>query len=407
MYLLRCIGLFITLIFSFRLAAQPVPLPAINTRNVSLNQSANRIYSSTLDPFYAKLVNLQKEKTGVVRIVQIGDSHIQADFLSAVVRNGLQKTFGDAGRGLVFPYQVARSNAPSDIKSYSNTGWRANRLAHPEIPLDCGISGFCIQSTRPAANVQLVLQPFADGTLSTFKHLKLFTDSASSWLLRTDSNNISQLKHNETDSNKLWYDVLLPSPVTGFTITTDPSQSPQYFYGALLETDLPGVIYNSIGVNGARYDHYNSSKIFWQQLPALEADLYIISMGTNEAQAASFDAVTFERNVRSFISNIRAVSPSASILITTAVDSYKSGRPNKVLQQLNNFLASYTAANNIALWDVYRVTLGYNASRNWIRRGLMAKDRVHYTKEGYQLQGALLLDVLLKSYNQYYTSRQN
>ncbi|MEI9959355.1 MAG: hypothetical protein WDM90_24250 [Ferruginibacter sp.] len=80
---------------------------------------------------------------------------------------------------------------------------------------------------------------------------------------------------------------------------------------------------HSIGVNGARYAQYNATPLFWQQLPALKADIYIISLGTNEAQAASFDEAVFTEQLTIFLQKLKAVSPNAAILITTAPDSYK------------------------------------------------------------------------------------
>src|SRR5689334_4698676 len=96
----------------------------------------NRISNNAgLDSFYQKLHRLKTSGSGTISIVHIGDSHIQADLLTAVVRNGLQDFFGNSGRGLVFPYQLAQSNAPDDIFSSSSTRWQYNRLAHPEIPI--------------------------------------------------------------------------------------------------------------------------------------------------------------------------------------------------------------------------------------------------------------------------------
>jgi lysophospholipase L1-like esterase len=387
--------------FCQQVAVPPVP----NNRSVPLNLSASRIYGNGLDGFYRKLASLQKENQGVVRVVHIGDSHIQADYMSGIVRNGLQDAFGNAGRGLVFAYQVARTNAPPDIKSTGNTFWHSNRLARQDIRYQCGVSGFCMESDRPGASFTIRLENNAAGQPQFFKHLKIFTDSGSSWLLRTDSSNIMPLRSQPGDSIPGFHNVLLQNPETDFTLNSLSTGQNQAFYGAVAETDLSGVLYSSIGVNGARYDQYNNTPLFWKQLPALQADLYIISLGTNEAQSAVFDETAFNNSIETFLRKLKVASPNASILITTPVDSYRAGRPNKVLQQLNDFLYRYTSRQNIPLWDMYRVTLGYSASRNWIRKGLMAADKVHFTKDGYQLQGSLLLEVLLRSFNEYQLRR--
>jgi len=45
-----------------------------------------------------------------INILQIGDSHIQADFLSEKVRNDIQSDFGNAGRGVVYHCGLAGTN---------------------------------------------------------------------------------------------------------------------------------------------------------------------------------------------------------------------------------------------------------------------------------------------------------
>lgn len=80
-----------------------------NAQNISdelskfsfVRQQADTIINdSTLQTFFAKLQSGQQ----TVNIVHIGDSHIQGNMLTAEVRRLLQEKFGNAGRGLVFPY---------------------------------------------------------------------------------------------------------------------------------------------------------------------------------------------------------------------------------------------------------------------------------------------------------------
>src|SRR6218665_6047 len=69
--------------------------------------------STSLAFLYEKLYQLEKTKTGRVNIAHIGDSHIQADIFSGLVRQKMQLKFGNAGRGLIFPYRLAKSNEPN------------------------------------------------------------------------------------------------------------------------------------------------------------------------------------------------------------------------------------------------------------------------------------------------------
>lgn len=389
-----------------QLHAQLMPVDELNAvrQFPQISTVFNRVFNgSKLDSFYAKLAQLKKTGKGVVNIVHIGDSHIQADYLTAVVRNGLQQFFGSAGRGLVFPYQLAVSNAPPDISSSSNISWQFNRVAHPEIPITPGISGYTIRSGTPGASFDFSLK--GQVIDNSFNRLRFFTDSSSSWILQADNNAAPFLIKPDDDDPGQAQTIQLEQKALSFTLSSLPSGNIKEFYGVSLENSGPGVLYHTIGVNGVRYDQFNISPLFWQQLPELKADLYIISLGTNEAQRAEFEPLSFLNGVSAFIEKLKKASPGASVLITTAADSYYRGRrPNNVLRGINIALFNYCNQQNIPIWDLYRISNGYGSSTRWIRRGLMNPDRIHFTGEGYRIQGQLLLAALAKGYNNYVNS---
>lgn len=380
----------------------PVDAKAPGKKYPFVNTIFNRLFNSgSLDSFYHKLYKLKKTGTGIVSIVHIGDSHIQADYLSGFVRTSLQEYFGNAGRGLVFPYQLAQSNAPADISSSSNTTWQYNRLAHPEIPIAAGVSGYCILSDALGASIDLSLRPV--GGEQSFNRLKFFLDSNSTtyWILQTDNENAPILVKKDEHQNAICREIILDKSSSKFSLASIPSINTKEFYGVSLENSEPGILYHSIGVNGARYEQYNIAPLFWEQLPALNADLYIVSLGTNEAQAAAFDQSSFLQAVSTFLEKLKAVSPNATVLLTTTADSFKGARPNSVLREINLSLFNYANTHNIPVWDLYRITNGYGSCNNWMKRGLMNSDRIHFTGEGYRIQGNLLFNAIAAGYNSF------
>ncbi len=384
----------------------PVDEKKISSRYPFISTVFNRIFNGGgLDSFYHKLYQLKNNQREQVRVVHIGDSHIQPDFLSSVVRNGFQSFFGNAGRGLVFPYQLAGSNAPADINSSSTIKWEYNRIAHPERGLSAGISGFMIKTRQSNAPINFSLRQTFQAGFQDFNRLRFFSDTNSNnaWLLQTPLDTIPFLiKREITDSTApLYQEVLLDANASSFSLSTLPGDSEQVFYGVSLENSLPGILYHSIGVNGARYDQYNIHSLFWQQLATLQADLFIVSLGTNEAQRAAFNQAAFQKELDIFIAQLQKTAPGCAILITTAPDSYKGRYSNRVLQQLNKSLTQYCNDRFIPLWDLYRITNGFGSAYNWSRRGLMSRDRIHFTADGYRLQGELLLQALAKGYNNY------
>lgn len=390
--------------------AQPIPmLQAFNKSTLPINYPLNRIYNgASLKNFFTKLKDLKDNKKGIVRIVHIGDSHIQADFLSGLMRRNLQAFFGNAGRGLIFPYQLARSNTPTDISSKSNVAWKFNRVAHPKILINSGVSGYVIQTANLSANMDINLRAEENDSSLYFKRLQFFIDSnkTTSWALHAENNTVAYFINNDSaaiqDSIAIpaYHEVVLDNLAHQFSLTALPTNALKSFYGVSLQNDEAGVLYHSIGVNGSRYEQYNIASLFWQQLAGLQADLYIISLGTNEAQAVIFNESDFRQQLSQMVAHIKNINPAAAILITTAADYFKGKKANNVLKQLNTSLTYYCNENRLPLWDLYRVTNGYGSCYGWFSKKLMNKDKIHFTADGYRLQGQLLFNALAKEYNE-------
>jgi lysophospholipase L1-like esterase len=377
--------------------AQPITVPRLYTaRYASLHQPFNFISNASgLDSFFYTLHRLKLHPENTVSVVHIGDSHIQGDFMTAILRNGLQEYFGNAGRGLVFPQRLAKSNAPLDIISSSANTWSYNRLVYIKNLPEAGISGFAISTGSNIAQLSVGLK-----NDEKFSAVTLITDDDADNKWSVSTGEAGFYRYYLPDSSRSFYTYTrLDSPVNSITISSLPTGRTKSFYGAVLSTNRPGVMVHTIGVNGARYDHYNQSGLFWEQLPLLQADLYIVSLGTNEAQARSFDEPAFKNNFDNFIQKIKTISPKAGILITTAPDSYKAGKSNLVLRQLNSFLTAYCTKENISLYNLYQVGGGFGSAYRWIRSGLINRDRVHYTVEGYRVHGELLWQAIAGRYN--------
>ena len=113
-----------------QLTGDTVSVPAF------LNKEKNVIEFNGADwsPLFAEMDSLQSGTDSVPRIVSmvhIGDSHVQAGFLTEAVRLPLQRRFGDAGRGLVVPLKLARTNEPHDYSVVADGAWNfARSLFH-------------------------------------------------------------------------------------------------------------------------------------------------------------------------------------------------------------------------------------------------------------------------------------
>lgn len=371
---------------------------------------------SALSFFYEKLYQLDKTKQGRVNIAHIGDSHIQADIFSGSIRQKLQLRFGNAGRGLIFPYRVAKSNEPASYKTLSNVTWDAKRNVFYDKPLPIGISGFTVDTKDSVAEINLLVKD-QPGLGYSFTRFSLFHDRGPGNydLTICDDQNCEQGKFRSIDksSNPFVSELRFDKPVRQIYIRNSVSdtalQKDTRIYGMMLENDSSGVLYNMIGVNGAEYKHYNMSKYFMQQFTYLNSDLIIISMGTNEAFYGGFDKDLFYRNIDTLITGIRNASPNAAILLTTPGDSFRRSKKGRVknpdVKVAEETIIRYCLEHQLAYWDLYEVMGGYGSMAKWYAARLSAKDKVHFSGKGYMIQGDLFYRAFMGSYAKYVNSK--
>jgi lysophospholipase L1-like esterase len=358
-----------------------------------------------LDTFFKKLVKLRATHKGKVSIVHIGDSHMQADMMTCIVRNGFQDFFGDAGRGLVFPYQLAGTNAPKDIHSSTNATWTNAKIISRDLTKKTGICGIGLQTETKKAWVRINMRD-AEFNPCLFNRLVFFLgdDEATYHINDTQLMEPAELHTRRgIDTPSVVYNA--PTLLDGFELTKVESATNAGFgfYGVSLErNDTCGVLYHTIGVNGARFDQYNNSDLFWRQLRALRGDLYIISLGTNEAQTLHVNEAAFIEICNTFIQNIKRIAPRATILITTPPGSYFRGKkPNAAVEAVSHALTQVCATGQMPYWHLNTISGSKTSALGWNKANMLARDLVHFNQAGYQLQGQLFLSAFAKGYNSY------
>lgn len=354
-----------------------------------------------LDPFLEKLQALKHTHKGKVTIVHIGDSHLQADGITSVLRNGFQNFFGDAGRGLLFPYQAAGTNGPHDLAS-AGAHWHSVKVTTPSLVNPVGVSGYVLYNESREAELRMKLLP-VDDKQEYFDQVTFFVSADSDIKYEMTDSALSQpMKFNVHEGVAT---MRTPAMMTGFSLSA-MNKSPHgdhSFYGAVLEkADNAGVLYHTIGVNGARMDQYLGSDLFLQQLKELHADLVIVSLGTNEAQNPGVAESALAAICDSFLARLHKACPGAVVMFTTPAGSYyRKKKPNAALETVARAYSNISADRGLPDWDLFKICGGKAGIPAWKKYGLLGNDLVHYTTEGYQLQGQLLLDAFAHAYNGY------
>ncbi len=379
-----------------------------------INQKINKIEndSGTLRLFYEKLHLLEKNEKGRINIAHIGDSHIQADHFSGTIRQKLQLRFGNAGRGLIFPFKVAKSNEPASYKTTSTSVWDAKRNVFYLNPMPIGVSGFTIETKDSCSEICLTVkdQPglgygFTDFTLFHDKSINNYDISICDELSCERGVFRSTDRSATSFASELKFDKPQRQIVLRNKLSDTLNQKSTRIYGMLLENDSAGILYNMIGVNGAEYKHYKLSEHFNEQLAYLNSDLIIVSLGTNEAFYPNFDKALFYKNIDTVITNIKMANPKAVILLTTPADSYRRARKGRMknpdMKDARLMVINYCLQHNMPYWDLYEIMGGYGSMSKWFTAKLAAKDRVHFNGKGYKIQADLFYKAFMNGYEKY------
>ncbi len=438
---MRIIYLFLWL-FGAMAFAQPVS-----------NDSLKLHCPEVLDGFFAKLASLERGDSVHVNIVHIGDSHIQADLLTGALRQKFHARFGDAGRGFVFPYRMAGTNGPSDYTFSTDVTWKSHRNIHTPAGHQLGLSGIGLRtadkmpvlhfrhksggtslvrwigSQQPSMGV-VPSDQFKAPSPRTVQTHRIRSGETLSGIAQKYGIGLSELKRlNGLKSARIQAgktlkiasappvakpEIALALPWTkdslGFFVRFDSivqqislvgSAQQTVFYGLNLQSDQKGVRYHSIGVNGAKLSDYLKYDAFFEQIPALEPDLVVISLGTNES-FDRWDAQIYAEQLETFIDAVRSRIPNVALLVKTPPFSQFRGR------NANPFLSAYAAKilENAGRWNVAAAD-----NLNWIERsgnagelvsaGYLGTDRIHYTKSGYHWQADLFFEALMNEFEQF------
>ncbi len=370
---------------------------AVNyTENVVVNSERLNLFYESLDRY----VNQKQEK---VVVTHIGDSHIQADFLTHTARKLFQKTFGNGGRGFVFPFRLIRSNSPLNLGLNYTGSWESCRSISYRDNCNFGICGATATTFDSAAYLRI--NPNTDGDMNyEFDRLKLFSYhtplSFDVNLLHADSSVLDfDYQPISTSISEIYFTEMQDS----LWMTFEKCEEQGYFqlFGMSLENSNPGLVYNAIGLNGAYAKSYLRNNFFEEQMEALESDLVIVSLGTNDTYMSEklFCKACFKDSYSELLGRIRRSSPTASILLVTPGDFYIRRRyHNNNIKEAIEAIYELAESYDAAIWDFNKVMGGSYSIKKWRDAGLARADLIHFSEEGYVLQGKMLYGSIMEGY---------
>lgn len=314
---------------------------------------------------------------------------------------------------------MSGTNEPRDYIFQSRGSWIPNKLMSTSWRQTVGFTGTSIRPTTSTGELTVGTSERED--YNPFSSVTIFHSGRLS--VNGVTNGAGEKVRFRAIPSRDYTQIVLPTQETSVTIDF-ASAGDLTVFGASLSGNRPGVYYHAIGNNGAAYETYNRIGNVGVGINPLQPNLVIISLGTNEA-FGRLDTRAFARSIDQLVKNIRTSNPEALILLTTPMECQRSvtttkkvkvrgkkrkGRRartrtvnrttrsyavNKNIAPLRQTILDYGKDNGIAVYDWYEVAGGSGASSSWISNGLFAKDRVHHSRNGYNLEGRLIYEAIM------------
>ncbi|MBN2727925.1 MAG: LysM peptidoglycan-binding domain-containing protein [Bacteroidales bacterium] len=358
-------------------------------------------------PFFTKLGNADKEK---VVILHIGDSHIQSDMGSGMSRYMLQSIFGYGGRGMVFPYQAAGTHSAYDYYANSYGNWDNTKNVAIKPKHNLGVSGITIFTTDSTAGFKIIFRRHYYSIQPDFTKIKLYCHKGieSYDALLTYSSKEKPIKVDCNIEDGLPYiEINLPKASDTITVMLNKTDTAQkYFecYGLSIESaEDKGVLYHSVGINGAGYRSMFNQNLMAEQLKSISPDMIILDLGINDFFRGSFNYQYIMSSLNKAIEFFRESVPDAAIMIPNAQDIYFRGSNIKNCQDYSVLTRLVAKEQDVILYDYYNISGGRYSMSNWSKLGLSQRDKTHLSFKGYKLKGELYCNAILNSYCNFLT----
>lgn len=331
-----------------------------------------------------------------LKIIHIGDSHVQAGFLTHELSRLLSKKFGlnDISVGVVFPFSVLGTNDPAGYKSYHTGKWSYEKANGSKISFGAGLFGSCIHTSDTNATLAFKVLPVKNLN-NRFDRVGIFYISKSFQSFPL----IEGCKSIKTDSLNGYIEYALPAEVDSIRIQFSKAEKFGItINGVLLINSKSKIMCSSTGLNGATVSGYLKATLLPKQLRLITPQLVLLTLGTNDAYSNVFSNPLFCKDLDSMLTEIKRALPNSQLVMITPNDHLLKRtflNPNLIL--VKNTILSVASKHDIAVWDFHQLMGGEGSIYRWIRFGMASTDGIHLKPSGYRYQAELLFRALNNS----------
>jgi len=384
----------------------PVPKPkeletdAVRAQHLRIPKPQNLLDPrKALDHFYDALL-----QGGPVRILHYGDSPTTGDLITADARAMFQKQFGDGGAGFVLmakPWawyyhrgvDMDSSKWTIDVAGDTQIKDGLHGLGGASFQGSPGaVSNFTVKDGQRIAEVGYLEEP-EGGTFS----------------FEADGTELGRIETANDERQAAWKAFELPVGSRKFTVRVESGRV--RLYGVEFSKGRPGVLYSSLGVNGANItllsERFNGAH--WKaQLHHYRPALVVLAYGTNESGFPSFVDSTWAAEMKLAVKRVQTALPDASILLMSPMDRGERNERGEIetiaaMPRLVKIEAKAAEDTGVAFFNTFQAMGGEGTMARWYAAEprLVGADYIHPMPAGAKIVGELLYGALRDGYNDY------
>ncbi|MCC7341906.1 MAG: hypothetical protein IT170_12545 [Bryobacterales bacterium] len=362
--------------------------------------------SGSLDRFFAVL---QRAESGQLKkqihILHYGDSPTTADLITADVRERMQARFGNGGYGfnLIAPPWGWYQHRGIRIRA---SGWNA---VSPTLGMKgdgkYGLGGVSFDG-HAGAYSEVTLQDHSQ------THVRIYFQKqpgGGSFAIAADGQVIAETNTAAEQSASAAENYAIPPGAR--TVSLRVRSGDVRVYGMEFSRSRPGIIYSSLGLNGANTTTLSRSMeaAHWsQQLREADPQLVVINYGTNESVYGAFVTKYLETELRRLIERVRNAVPNSAILVMSPMDRGIRGESGEIvtpetIPDIVRIQEKVAADMKVAFFNTYEAMGGAGTMAKWYKRTprLVGGDYIHPMPAGAKLVGDLLFEGLNEQYQRY------
>ncbi len=284
------------------------------------------------------------------RIIIYGASHVAGDMFTATIRNELKSRFGDGGIGFVVPASPWRDYYNRDANIDYSDGWDSFWVSRRHSREDgrYGLAGIAFSSKSKKAWARVSSSkggPFG----REIDRVEIWYWRAArggDFIVEIDGKRAKRIKtrvdrrKKEAEGLAVW---AVDLPLGRHEVELRPAGNGEVtLFGLVMEKKGPGVIMDSLGINGARATDQLAwdAGLFTQQIQRRDPDLIVLAYGTNDI-GDDEPPEEYARKLDIVINRVRSAAPNASCLFIGPSD-----RPVKVEVGDDEFRQAMQAAGH-------------------------------------------------------------